>query len=225
MESNRDRIEEGRFFRLELLARRNRRDAAVPRWERWASWLYDVSSDYGNSIARPLVLIAVVLVLMGGVYWGIGAALDGNAAIFVPDTPEAGDCIVPATGTPAPARSETPCANEGKVTQLEARTRVVENQIGELWLYYVWGKSGRTVSAHDLFGAMTFSWNNLFRPFQALSAEAVGPYEPSWASAVLYGYGPGWGLVIRMIATLQSLVSIILLFLFALAMRRRFQIS
>ena len=65
MESNRDRIEEGRFFRLELLARRNRRDAAVPRWERWASWLYEVSSDYGNSIARPLVWIAASLVIMG----------------------------------------------------------------------------------------------------------------------------------------------------------------
>lgn len=77
----------------------------------------------------------------------------------------------------------------------------------------------------DTASAYTFAWNNIFRPLSALSAEGVAPYEPSWASAVLYGYGPGWGLLVRFLATLQSLIAIVIVFLLALAIRRRFQIS
>lgn len=37
--------------------------------------------------------------------------------------------------------------------------------------------------------------------------------------------GPGWWTVVKLLATVQSFFSIVLLFLFALAVRRRFQIS
>jgi hypothetical protein len=206
METNRDRAEEGRFFRLELLAKRQRRDDQVPLWERVTSRLYGALADYGDSITRPLGWLFSLLVVMGAVYWGIGARLNSHADIFVPDPPSAQDCLRPVKGD-----------------EYCKKYNIVRAQIGTIQTREV--GDGRVWSEHDMWSAMTFSWNNVFRPFSALSAEAVGPYEPSWASAVLYGYGPGYGLAVRMLASVQSLVSILLVFLFALAMRRRFQIS
>ena len=56
---------------------------------RAVSWVYDKASDYGQSIARPLVLFISTQLLFGLVYFGLGAchqgALEGvagAAAVF-----------------------------------------------------------------------------------------------------------------------------------------------
>nr|WP_321440209.1 pentapeptide repeat-containing protein [uncultured Hyphomonas sp.] len=76
-EDRRDRPEEGRFFRLELIARRRRRrpeyslqqllafwqeKEGIPIWERVLSHIYGGASNYGNSVVLPIVW------LIGGVF-------------------------------------------------------------------------------------------------------------------------------------------------------------
>jgi hypothetical protein len=68
MEENRNRAEEGRFFKLELLARRQRRDKEVPKWERVLSDLYRATSDYGNSVVRPFAWLLAIIPLFGILY-------------------------------------------------------------------------------------------------------------------------------------------------------------
>ncbi|HVZ28988.1 MAG TPA: pentapeptide repeat-containing protein [Asticcacaulis sp.] len=82
MEDRRDRIREGEFFTLELLARRKRKD--VPWWERSFSWLYSTFADYGNSIFRPLMALLVSLLLFTWIYFqaaesqGVVASVGGG---------------------------------------------------------------------------------------------------------------------------------------------------
>lgn len=181
MEENRDRAMEGYFFKLELKARRKRRDKDVPWWERVVSHMYEAVSDFGLSILRPLAWLFVLSVVMGGVFYSFASVLDSNFQPFGASVPE------------------------DKLSSYSA-------QIG-------------TNIVHDVYSALTFSFNNVFRPFSALSAEGIDPKEPSWAASLLYGYGPGLGLGVRLLATFQSLASIMLVFLFGLAMRRRFQMN
>jgi hypothetical protein len=75
MENIRNRVEEAHFYRLELQARRMRRDAGVPRWERWTSYAFEWVSDFGLSLTRPLwwlgglTLGFALLYLMLGTWW------------------------------------------------------------------------------------------------------------------------------------------------------------
>ncbi len=73
MEDRRDRIREGEFFTLELLARRKRSD--VPWWERGFSWLYGTFANYGNSIFRPLFSLLACLLLFTAAYYQVGEHL------------------------------------------------------------------------------------------------------------------------------------------------------
>ena len=68
MEHSRNRAEEFRFFRLELLARRKRRDAGVPLWEKVLSVLYQNVADFGNSVLLPAIWLIVMTVLLAAVY-------------------------------------------------------------------------------------------------------------------------------------------------------------
>ncbi|MBW8732900.1 MAG: pentapeptide repeat-containing protein [Asticcacaulis sp.] len=72
MEDRRDRVREGEFFNLELRARRRRSD--VPWWERIASWIYWLISDYGNSIFRPLIVMAALYAGLAAAYYALGQA-------------------------------------------------------------------------------------------------------------------------------------------------------
>jgi len=74
--------------------------------------------------------------------------------------------------------------------------------------------------------SITFSARNVFRPFHVWS---VPPGRgTAFEDDLLYGgnddSGPG-GLLVRLVSTLQSFFSIVMLFLTALAARRRFQLS
>lgn len=65
MEEIRHRIEEQRFYRYELLARRRRSDLDVPRWEWLVSHFYEWISDFGGSILRPMAGLFLCLVPIG----------------------------------------------------------------------------------------------------------------------------------------------------------------
>jgi hypothetical protein len=69
MEDTRSRLSESRFFKLELRARRGRRDQEVPAWERFASRLYGLTADYGDSISRPVLFLAGLAVAASVIYW------------------------------------------------------------------------------------------------------------------------------------------------------------
>jgi uncharacterized protein YjbI with pentapeptide repeats len=75
-----------------------------------------------------------------------------------------------------------------------------------------------------LIHAFGFSWGNIFSPFNALDAGKVSEADP-WTSAMLNAKDAGFSLKIKVIATVQSLLSLTLAFLAGLAGRRRFQIN
>lgn len=58
-----------------------------------------------------------------------------------------------------------------------------------------------------------------------LASNIVTPANNSWLAAFLTDFGPGWGFAVRAVATLQSVASLVLIFLSGLAVRRRFQIN
>lgn len=67
--------------------------------------------------------------------------------------------------------------------------------------------------------ALSFSVTVTFLPFSALSADALAGNPV--AAQLLDAFGPGWGVTVRLISVLQSLIAIVLAVLFALAVRRR----
>ena len=76
----------------------------------------------------------------------------------------------------------------------------------------------------QMWSALDFSWANMFKPLSAL-ADGENLKDGSMMKLLLTEAGDGWAFGVRLIATVQSLFSIVLAFLFALAVRRRFQIS
>ena len=78
--------------------------------------------------------------------------------------------------------------------------------------------------AAQMWSALDFSWANVFKPLSALSSDAVAK-DGSMMKLLLTQGGDGYAFGVRMIATLQSILAIVLAFLFALAVRRRFQIT
>lgn len=109
-------------------------------------------------------------------------------------------------------------------------------------LYWGWGEllQGGEASAAcfgiqchvdpDFWDAMMFSANNVFRPFGVWGSTFEGGDDGRWIPGFLNafrdtGEGHWMRLLIRLVASLQSLLSVILFFLFGLAVRRRFQIG
>jgi hypothetical protein len=95
MEDTRARLSESDFFKLELKARRRRRDR--DQWEQVFSDLYGITSDYGASAWRPVAWLAGTLVVSAAVYFGAvndftlapPTAFDWNALTLDPDFAEA----------------------------------------------------------------------------------------------------------------------------------------
>ncbi|KCZ88064.1 hypothetical protein HJA_10795 [Hyphomonas jannaschiana VP2] len=82
------------------------------------------------------------------------------------------------------------------------------------------------VSQDMVWQSWEFSWNNTFRPLSALSTDAPREGDVSRLQGrLLYDHGGAVAALVRGVATLQSLLSVVLAFLFALAVRRRFQID
>jgi hypothetical protein len=76
MEQVRARDEEGMFYALEMESRRRRKD--TPKAVKLFSLLYEAGSDYGRSLARPLVLLGGVTLLFYFLYAALGT--DGREA-------------------------------------------------------------------------------------------------------------------------------------------------
>ncbi len=87
-EDRRDRPEEGRFHRLELIARRRRRrpkytvpellafwrpKEGIPIWERVLSHIYGASSNYGNSVVLPICWLIGGVILFAAIYGAMAA--------------------------------------------------------------------------------------------------------------------------------------------------------
>lgn len=76
----------------------------------------------------------------------------------------------------------------------------------------------------QMWSALDYSWANVFKPLSAL-ADGTNLKDGSMMKLLLTKAGDGWAFGVRLAATLQSIVSLVLAFLFALAVRRRFQMS
>ena len=77
----------------------------------------------------------------------------------------------------------------------------------------------------DFINAFTFSLRNVFQPFSAWAAPSGNSSAEDWTKAFLNSGCPLHNLSTRLLASAQSFVSPILLFLSALAVERRFQIT
>lgn len=155
MEDTRARLSESRFFKMELRARRRRRDAEVPAWERFASMAYGVTADYGDSIARPLIFFVAMGLVFSLAYWVLAALGIGSA-----------------------------------------------------------------VSLDGLGNALRYSLSRM-TPFGAMQDQDSWAWLDGWQNT---GSLFSWAGLIRITATIQSAFALVLTFLFALAVRRRFQI-
>lgn len=155
MEDTRARLSESRFFKMELRARRRRKDPEVPGWERFASIAYGMTADYGDSIARPVVFFAATGLAFALAYWGLAALEAGSAP-----------------------------------------------------------------SWSNLGDALRYSLSRM-TPFGALQEQGRWAWLGGWQDE---GSLFSWAGVIRITATVQSALALVLTFLFALAVRRRFQI-
>ena len=101
-EDRRDRPEEGRFHRLELIARRRRRPnyslrelfslkrakVGIPMWERMMSHIYGWGSNYGNSVVLPIGW------LLGGVFaFATLYLLMGDWFVYTPNSARFGEAL------------------------------------------------------------------------------------------------------------------------------------
>ena len=82
---------------------------------------------------------------------------------------------------------------------------------------------GRLSPAH-LFSAFGFSWNNVFSPFSVLDPQRFSGGD-QWAHDLVFSADEGANFRIKVLGTLQSLLTLTLAFLAGLAGRRRFQIN
>jgi uncharacterized protein YjbI with pentapeptide repeats len=153
----RDELREQRYYRFQLRARQQRSD--IDRWEKAFGWLYGVTSDFGSSLWRPLVGLAVLVLFFAVViYWPWMAWLglrdiDGPGGVFV-----------------------------------------------------ALNQSLRTLS-----------------PFNLLTGP--GMTAAGGSPTTLFEVNPAVTFGARIVSGLQSILSGVLIFLFGLAVKRRFQIS
>lgn len=82
------------------------------------------------------------------------------------------------------------------------------------------------LSSHDaLLQAFMFSWSNVFQPLSALASDDSANELAYWLLFDEHGKIDGWGVMARVVATSQSLLSVTLALLIALAVRRRLAIG
>ncbi len=199
MEENRNRQEEARFFKLELQARakrslpqtwqewfaslnpfeRNGSENHVPRWERWASWLYGRVGAYGNSAVLPLAWLACIWFLFAQAYVLLG---NHHAPLAIPRADYA---------------------------------QAYSYSAGRVLPFGPW-VSGEP-AACTLMGRLLD-----VKPV-ATAQNPKGVCKDRSDVPKTFGIGSSFG--VRLLASLQSVFALILVFLAALAARRRFQIN
>lgn len=80
------------------------------------------------------------------------------------------------------------------------------------------------MDGHGLYSALVFSLQNVFAPFSVLDASKFNAND-AWIRTVVLPADPAQSLIIKLLASTQSLLSLTLAFLAGLAGRRRFQIN
>jgi hypothetical protein len=195
-EEVRNRRDAANFYRLELKATRLR--WRTNPFERFFSWAYDLVADYGESIARPLIVLGVVIGGFAAIYW---ATEEG-------------------TETGARSRWVAPQASFDPDFIDAARY-----SLSRVFPFGPWVDSDEplTVEEGGAQGA---------RPAPDCSFRerllAVGECRPeAWAAGEARDASEvaAHRLLLSVLATTQSVLAILLGFLFALAVRRRFQIG
>ena len=179
-----------------LQLRARQQRSDIGRWERAFGWLYGWASDYGSSFSRPLVLLLAMTVAFGLLYWGLGV-FGSAATVWCPAL-----LALAFAGIGRSAAKEG--ADEAALTGfLIGQGTIVLLIAGLLGGDPVWQGQKMALSA-------------VFRPFATL-AEQASKGGPAWVEAAKLG--------LHLITTVQSLLSGVLIFLFGLAVKRRFQIS
>ena len=83
MEKQSDKQREQLFYKFELLARRAQSNLRLG--EKTFSFLYDWAADYGASIIRPFIALAIVILTFAGIFIGwafwMGVAGEGQRQI------------------------------------------------------------------------------------------------------------------------------------------------
>lgn len=79
MENIRNKEEQARFFALEQES--IRADSNTPKSIKLLSWLYGITSSYGQSIIKPLMLLAVMFMLFFATYVAITMDIQGGMAL------------------------------------------------------------------------------------------------------------------------------------------------
>ncbi len=189
-EDRRDRPEEGRFHRLELIARRRRKrpkytklqmlafwqeKEGIPIWERVLSHIYGGASNYGNSVVLPIVWLSLGVFLFALAYM-----LMGDWFIYAPNWKHFGEAMA--------------------------------FSLGQVLPFGPW-------DAPDPCTAIGQMLDPLTGPAQEVCKQQL---EDGFEHRL---YINGTPLGLRLLASLQSLTAIILVFLSGLAIRRRFQIN
>lgn len=164
---------ENRFFQLEMTARYRRPGSAqIGPLERGLAYLYRITSNFGQSLVRPLVTWSVAMLIFAMAFWAMGKVGPGDVIAHLP------------------------------------------------W-------PGRPDLDPDLGQALQLAIASALRPFEVWSVSFERQLIPgpgarlTWLGALFAG-AP---LAARLWSSLASLSSLTLLFLFALAVRRRFQVG
>lgn len=196
-------IEEQRFFACELRARQTRdpkTDQDIKTWEVLAARAYGTFADYGRSAVRP-------------VFW-LGALWAGF--FFLYSFLAVGSCALPETG--CPVRHQIA---EG-VDRANPPTQLMEG-------YAVLPQLRRDLFALTRAGGQVLSEGVMNGPFLFAAELTVAPVanpirHHEWAQS-LVERGDGWSTLFGFARWLHRVLALPLIFLFALALRRRFQLG
>lgn len=145
-----------RFHRYALKARVQQ--PSEPAAIKVVASVYGLAADYGLSIVRPIIALAVLLVSFATAYWLMGLSL---GLVITP----------PAVG--------------------------------------------------PIFQALELSLTSMFRPLSALTTDSS---REAQLGSLLLGHSDFIALIVQFLSILQSVLALILAFLFGIALRRRFQI-
>jgi len=167
------KVGENRLFELELTARYRRGDVhTISLAERALAKLYELTSRFGQSLARPLGAWCALIAISVLVYWSMGK----------------GSFPAVAAHLPAP---------------------------------------GRDSLDPDLWKALQASLSSAFKPFEVWGSGYERQFSPPLAAdgAWLAQLTKTWPLISRLWSSTVSILSLTVLFLFGLAVKRRFQVT
>ena len=198
-----DSMREQRFYRFELIARRLQ---STTHWsERVSSRLFGWLADYGLSVSRPLGWLVLTMALCATAYFGLAR----SAGLLDPAGPSQPVRVAIA---PDHFYQEVPSAQEwlmgqvveGPVQRLNALANARADRIAE----------ALTNGRGPILFAAELGFVPVSDPIGHHAWASTLSRQDSWQSTVFAG-----------LRLTQRLISLILIFLAALALRRRFQIG